>query len=340
MSRYSVLFTGGTLSDGDAATLATRGFDVEVCAIDLDESGLRAALKGKDAYILAGVEHVTAPCLEEAGQLKVIAFFGVGYQGFIDVASVTERGIAVTNAPGANARAVAEFTVALMLDAWRSVTDLVAKTKAGVWEQPVGRNIEGKTLGVVGAGAIGSAVARISRLGLGMRVVYSGPHPKPELEAETGAVRLPLEELLSVSDVVSLHVPYSERTDRLLDGDRLSLLKPGSILVNTSESEIVDPVALRAALTEGRLAAVTMDGYYIEPVPAVADDPHGLLALPHGRVLVAPHTANATEESFQAMFAANVDSLANLLSHGDDPRVVNPEFRSHAAWLPPLGDEH
>lgn len=337
MGRYSVLYTGGTLPDDDLATLAARGFDVEVADIDLDEAGLRTALKGKDAYILAGVEHVTAGALEEAEQLKAIAFFGVGYSGFIDTEPVTARGIAITNAPGANARAVAEFSIAIMLDAWRSVTDLVVKTKAGQWEQSVGRNLEGRTLGVVGAGAIGSAVARIAHLGLGMRIGYCGPHVKPELEAGTGAVRLPLAELLATSDVVSLHVPYSEQTHGLIDAAALARFKAGAILVNMSEPEVVDPHALRSALAEGRLTAAAMDGYYAEPAPAPADDPYGLLALPHGRLLVAPHTANATGESFQATLRANVESLTNVLTHGDDLRVVNPGFRSHAGWLPGPG---
>ncbi|MFE7746561.1 NAD(P)-dependent oxidoreductase [Nocardia sp. NPDC057455] len=115
---------------------------------------------------------------------------------------------------------------------------------------------------------------------------------------------------------------------------QLAAVKPGAILINTSEAELVDPVPLRAALLNGRLAAAAMDGYYIVPAPSAQNDPFGLMALGADRFLVTPHAAGATEESFRAMLMANVESIKNVLDSGEDPRVVNPGFRDHARWSP------
>ena len=333
MEKYETLFTGGLLEPTDVEKMAAKGIVVSIARPDLDESELASLLSGKDAYILGGVEHVTARVLEHADQLKVIAFLGVGYHAFIDTPAATRRGIAVTNAPGANSRAVAEFAIGLMLDAWRRITYLTDATKAGRWEEDKRQNLYGKTLGVVGLGNIGSIVARIASHGFGMRVVYSGPRSKPAAERDLGAVRLPLDELLAQSDVVTLHAPYGPETEGMLDAQRLARIKPGAVIVNTSESELIDATALRNALLSGRVRAVAMDGYYVEPTPAPEDDKLGLLALPHDRVLVTPHTANATAESFQAMLQANVDAIVNVLGTGRDQRVVNPEFRQHAQWI-------
>src|SRR5436190_15846128 len=195
MKRYQVLFTGGSLSPIDAEYLTRAGLDVEVQRVDLSEAELAKVLADKDAYILGGVERASAESLAHAERLKTIAFLGVGYHAFVDTEAATARGIAVTNAPGANARAVAEFTMALMLDAWRRVTYLIQETKAGRWPELKGRNLEGKTLGIVGMGAIGSIVAAIAARGYGMRVVYHSRSAKPALDKEIGATQVSLDDL-------------------------------------------------------------------------------------------------------------------------------------------------
>ncbi|MFI5781173.1 2-hydroxyacid dehydrogenase [Nocardia sp. NPDC051570] len=333
MNRHRVLFTGSMLTPADIEWMQQNNLDVKICAGDLSESELARELAGQDAYILAGVERASASALSAADELKVVAFLGVGYHAFIDIETATAAGIAVTNAPGANARAVAEFTIGLTLNAWRQVTYLAQQTKAGRWQEVMGRNLEEKTFGIVGMGTIGSMVARTAALGLGMRVVYTNRTPKPELERDIAARRVDLSELVANSDVISLHVAYGPETDGMLGEAELAAVKPGAILINTSEAELVDAAALRTALVEGRLVAAAMDGYYIEPVPAVSADPYGLLALGDDQLLVTPHTANATQESFRAMLTANIESIRNILEMGDDPRIVNPRFRDHALWL-------
>ncbi|NQE88705.1 2-hydroxyacid dehydrogenase [Nocardia terpenica] len=334
MSPYRVLFTGGMLTRADVEWMRENNLDVEVCGNSLSESELIHALSDKDAYILGGVERASASALSAARNLKVVAFLGVGYHAFVDTDAATNAGIAVTNAPGANAQAVAEFTIALMLDAWRRVTFLVRETKAGRWHEVKGRNIGGKTLGIVGMGTIGSMVARMAANGLGMRVIYTSRHAKPSLEKEIAARRTTLSELVAQSDVISLHAAYSPDTDRILGEREFSNLRQGAILINTSEAELVDAHALREALAEGRIAAAAMDGYYIEPAPSSEADPHQLLELDDDRLLITPHTANATEESLRAMLVANVESISNILDTGYDTRIVNPDFRKYASWLP------
>ncbi|MBF6301037.1 hypothetical protein IU459_26340 [Nocardia amamiensis] len=333
-SRYRTLLTGPDLAPADVEWLRQQNLEVEVCRFDLSEIELARALAGKDAYILGGIERATAAALSTADDLKVIAFMGVGYHAYVDTAAATAAGIVVTNAPGANARAVAEFAIGLMLDAWRRITDLTMETKAGRWHEVKGRNLYAKTLGIVGMGTIGTIVARIAANGFGMRVVYVSRTAKPELERDIAARRVELPELLAESDVISLHASYGPQTHRIIGEAQLAAVKPGAILINTSEAELVDPAPLRAALLDGRLAAAAMDGYYIVPAPSDQNDPLGLMTLGNNRILVTPHAAGATEESFRAMLTANVESIKNILETGEDPRVVNPGFRDHAGWSP------
>ncbi|MEU2043008.1 2-hydroxyacid dehydrogenase [Nocardia niwae] len=329
-----VLLTGVDVTPADSEWLRQQNLEVEFRRSDLPEIELARALVDKDAYILGGIERATAAALSTAGDLKVIAFLGVGYHAYIDTAAATTAGIAVTNAPGANARAVAEFTIGLMLDAWRRITDLTTETKAGRWPGTNGRNLHAKTLGIVGMGAIGALVARIAANGFGMRVVYVSPTAKPDLERDLAIRRVELCELLAESDVISLHAPFGPQTDGMIGEAQLAAVKHGAILINTSEAALVDPASLRTALLDGRLAAAAMDGYYIVPAPSAQDDPLGLMALGNNRFLVTPHAAGATEDSLRAMLTANVESIRNILETGEDPRVVNPGFRAHARWSP------
>jgi glyoxylate reductase len=333
-SRYCVLLTGVDLTPADIEWLRQQNLEVEVRRNNLSETELARALVGKNGYILGGVERVTAAVLSAAEDLEAIAFMGVGYHTYVDTVAATAAGIAVTNAPGTNARAVAEFAIGLMLDTWRRITDLTMETKAGRWHEIKGRNLYAKTLGIIGMGNIGTIVARTAANGFGMRVVYVSRTAKPELERDIAARRVELPELLAESDVISLHASYGPQTHRIIGEAQLAAVKPGAILINTSEAELVDPAPLRTALLVGRLAAAAMDGYYIVPAPSDQNDPLGLMSLGNNRFLVTPHAAGATEESFRAMLTANVESIKNILETGEDPRVVNPGFRDHARRLP------
>ena len=329
------LLVTGNVTASDVEWLSSLDFRTTVERKDLDTAALIEALRGQRAYILGGVERVTREVLERSERLLVIAFPGVEYQSFIDVEAATEHGIGVVTAPGANARAVAEFTIALVLDGVRRLTHLASAATQGRWIEFRSWNLEGRTLGIVGMGRIGSIVARIARLGLDMRIVYHSRTRRADLEEELHATLLPLRDLLQTADVVSLHLPLSRGLEGLIGERELRLMKPHAVLTTTSRPELVDAHALRSALEEGRIGYAAMDGYYVEPVPSVERDPFGLLQFCPERLLVSPPTGYLTDDSMRRMRQMNATSIRRILDGGADQYVVNPDFAARACRRTP-----
>jgi gluconate 2-dehydrogenase len=322
-----LLFTGNPPSPSEAAMLTDRGFEVEFAPGDLSEHQLIDALQGKEAYILGGIEKVTAAVLAQAKSLRVVAFLGVGYQAHIDASAAATYGIAVTNAPGANALSVAEFAVGLLLDAVRGLTHAICEAKSGRAIENPSWTLRDKVIGIVGLGTIGTQVARIAAQGFAMKVVYHSRTRKPHLETEFDAQYVGLADLLSVADVITVHVPFSLDTTGMIGDAELATVKPTAVLINTSRPELVDAPALYRALRDNRLAAAAMDNYYIEPIPTPDGDPYNLLTLPHNRFLLSPGIAYYTADAMHAMLEMNVGSILNILAGRPDPYVVNPSFR-------------
>ena len=241
-----------------------------------------------------------------------------------------ERGIAVTNTPGANAQSVAEFTIALMLGAVKRLVYLIECTRQGDWKEYATWNLQGKTLGVVGLGAIGSRVARIARNGFGMKILYTGRAPKSDLEGELQTQFVSLDELLQRSDIITLHASSSPETHGMIGDRQFRLMKQSSILVNAARPDLIDPVALRSALSECRIAAAAFDGYYKEPVPIASEDKYGLVALSSEFMLISPHTAYLTHDLVQNMTDMSLDSVIAVLEGRTPEYLVNPEYRKHA----------
>jgi glyoxylate reductase len=243
--------------------------------------------------------------LDRLPSLRIVANYAVGYDN-IDVDAAAERGVVVTNTPDVLTGATADLTWALILAAARRLREGLALAVSGAWDgwepdQLLGMGLEEKTLGILGAGRIGSAVARRAP-GFGMRVVYWSRSRNEALE-KAGARRAgALEEVLAASDVLSIHLPLTDETEGLLDAETLSRLPEGAVLVNTARGEIVDTGALVEALREGWLAAAGIDVYPDEP-----EVPEALRELPGAFVL--PHLGSATREARRAMWevaAANV----------------------------------
>jgi glyoxylate reductase len=239
--------------------------------------------------------------------LRLVANYGVGYDN-VDVDACRERGIAVTNTPGVLDAAVADLTLALILACRRHLVASDRFVRAGGWQrgwaQPelLGRDLAGSTLGLVGMGRIGSEVARRAEA-FGMEVAF---------HRRSGG--LPLEELLSTADVVSLHIPLSPETQGLLSRERLALLRDGATLVNTARGAIVDEEALVDELVSGRISA-GLDVYAAEP-----HVPDRLLGLPN--VVLTPHIASATEETRAAMTRVLVDNVLAFLRGEPIPNPV------------------
>lgn len=275
----------------------------------LSSAQVAALLPGVDGYI-AGLDAIDAAALSAADSLRVIARYGVGTDN-VDLAAARARGIVVTNTPGANAVAVAELAVALLLLLARPVLGAAAATRAGGWPRTSGLSLAGKTVGLVGFGAIGRVVARLLS-GFDCRLLTSDPWCDLARAASLGVAAVDLEELLAASDFVSLHAPVTTETQGLVNADFLARMKPGAALVNTARGELVDEAALYDALVAGHLRGAALDAFSVEPPGA--DNP--LLSLPS--VIATPHMGAHTDGATTTMGRmALADCLAVL--RGEEP---------------------
>ncbi len=287
-------------------------------------STLLEAVAGCDGVVTLLTDRVDDEFLDAAGpQIKVVSNYAVGFDN-VDVPACTARGVAVGNTPGVLTETTADLAFALLMAAGRRIPEGDRYVRMGRWKTwgpllLLGPDVHGSTIGIVGFGRIGQAVARRA-MGFGMTVLYHDVHQvDAAVEREFGATFLPLEELLARADFVSLHVNLTADTRHLINAEKLSWMKPTGVLVNTSRGPVVDPVALFEALRDGVIFAAALDVTDPEPIPA--DDP--LLSLEN--CLVVPHIASAsraTRGKMAAMAAANL--LAGV--RGERlPTPVNPE---------------
>jgi phosphoglycerate dehydrogenase-like enzyme len=252
-------------------------------------------LQGCEKAIVA-LEPIDAALLERLPDLRVISKVGVGLDT-VDVAAVERRGIRLAWRAGTNSRSVTELALALTIMALRHVPQASDELRRGIWSQPKGTLLSGKTVGIVGYGHAGRDLASLLRP-FDCRIVAAEVRPVDEPEVE----HIPLDELLAEADVVSLHVTLDEATRGLLDRQRLGLMKPTAVLVNTARGGLVDEQALAELLRDGRLAAAAFDVFSLEP-PGDSE----LLALPN--FLGTPHIGGSTEEAILAMGRAAIEGL-------------------------------
>jgi D-3-phosphoglycerate dehydrogenase len=280
----------------------------------LSSAQLAELLPDVDGYI-AGLDVIDAVALAAAGQLQVIARYGVGVSN-VDLDAAQEKGIVVTNTPGANAKSVAELTMGLILNLVRPIIDAAAQTRQGGWPRTKGHSLVDKTIGLIGLGAIGKEVAR--RLaGFDCRILAYDVIVDAEFVAAQSIEIVSQETLLQQSDIVSLHLPLLPQTSGMVNSDFLQQMKSGAYLINTSRGELVDEEALYAALTAGKLRGAALDAFSQEP-PGVENP---LLQLP--QLIATPHMGAHTDDATNAMGRmALADCLAVL--QGEDPqyRVV------------------
>jgi glyoxylate reductase len=285
-----------------------------------------AALPGCRALVSMLADTVDAELLDTAGdRLRIVANYAVGYNN-IDVDACTERGIAVTNTPGVLTDATAEVVFALLLSAARWVTEGDRMVRAGEfagWGPSLllGTELAGKTFGLVGCGRIGQATGRIAR-GFGMSLVYTHTRDLPDYEAETGAERVSLGQLLTEADVVSLHVPLKADTHHLIGATELGQMKSNAILINTARGPVVDEAALVVALREGNIGAAGLDVYENEPRLA-----EGLAELPNAVLL--PHVGSGTVEARGEMARLTAGGVGDVLAGRRPPNLVNPAVWDH-----------
>lgn len=297
--------------------------DVHVCeqnrALEPDE--LRAAVHGADAIVSMLHDRIDESVVRAAGpQLRIVANVAVGYDN-VDVAGLAEHGVLVTNTPDVLVDATADLTLGLLLMVTRRLAEGERLLRA---REPwsfhlsfmLGTGLRSKTLGIVGLGQIGIAVAQRARA-FGMDIVYTGRGRASTDKEEAIAGRfLPMTDLLRHADVVSLHCPLTEQTRHLIDEAALNTMKPGAVLVNTSRGPVVDEQALARAVRAGTIAGAALDVFENEPVV----DP-GLLELDN--VVLSPHLGSATVETRTAMAELAADNVARVLRGADPPTPVH-----------------
>ena len=306
-----------------------EGLDPVLAACDADvwdgelpppRDELLRRIAGCDGVLALLTDRVDDEFLDAAGpQLKVVANFAVGFDN-IDVAACARRGVAVGNTPGVLTETTADLAFALLMAAARRVAEGSRYVRDGKWKTwgpllLLGPDVHGSTLGIVGFGRIGQAMAKRAQ-GFGMRILYHDVQEVPEdVAASLGATYLPLEKLLADSDFVSLHVNLSPVTRHLINAESLAWMKPTAVLINTSRGPVVDQAALAAALTDGTIWAAALDVTDPEPIPM--DDP--LVGLDN--CLIVPHIASASRATRGKMAAM---AAANLLAGVRDEPLPTP----------------
>ena len=289
MKRILVTPRSLTARPGDGlAMLADAGFELVFSPPGRQptEAELMALVPGCAGW-LAGVEPITAGVLDAAGDLRVISRNGTGVDS-IDLAAAAARGVEVRTAAGANARAVAELTVALMLAGLRNLPDSIAGMKAGEWVRREGRELSAATVGLIGCGAIGRNVARMLS-GFGTTIRAYDVRPDPRFAPSDRFAWTDLDALAAESTIVSFHTPADPGAPPLFDADRIARLPHGAGIVNTARASLVDEAALLAALDDGQVGWYATDVFDIEPP--------GLTALvAHPRVIATPHIGAFTAE--------------------------------------------
>ncbi|MGH8743641.1 MAG: 2-hydroxyacid dehydrogenase [Burkholderiales bacterium] len=301
-------------------------FDVDANQedIQLDEATLATRLSDKNGVMTAITDRVDEKLLLRCPKLKTVCNMAVGYNN-IDLVACSARGVMATNTPGVLDETTADFTWALILAASRRLTEAEAYLRNGQWKrwqlkQIMGTDVHGKTLGILGMGRIGQAVAKRA-LGFDMTVIYHNRQRLPEnIERSCRAKYVNFGELLGQSDILTLHLPYSASAHHVIGSKELAQMKPGAILINAARGGIVDDEALVAVLSTGKIAAAGLDVYENEPKLHP-----GFLKLKN--VVLSPHIASSSRTTRLAMAMKAAENLVAALTTGKPPNLLNPEVK-------------
>lgn len=316
--RKKILVTAtsfGKVSDRAGSMLEATGCELiyNPFGRPYTEAELQAAVAGIDG-IIAGVDPFSAGVLGQADRLKVIARRGMGVDG-VDLQEATRRGIAVTNTPGANSTAVADLVLALILAISRGLVPSAVALQGERWVRPLGHELKGKTLGLLGLGRIGREVAQRAA-GFGMRLLAYDPYWPAETALNLGVARGSKEEVLAEADYLSLHLPLTPGTEGCIGEGELRRMRGTAYLINTARGELVQEEVLVQALREGWIAGAALDVFRQEP-------PFGSPLLQLANVLPTPHLASQTEGAVEAMDLGAAENLLAALAGRRPADLVN-----------------
>jgi D-3-phosphoglycerate dehydrogenase len=276
----------------------------------LSSDQLKELLVDVDGYI-AGLDEIDAAVFNSAPILKVVSRYGVGYNN-VDLNAAAKNGVIVTNTPGANAIAVAELTIALILNMLRPILPAVERTKRGEWPRYKGFSLVGKTVGLLGLGAIGKETAK--RLtGFGCRVMAYDLYPDEKFAAEYGIELSILAEILPAADIISLHLPGTAETREIINAEFIEKMKPGAWLVNTARGDLINEKALVDAIENGKLSGAALDVYSEEPPPPSSP------IFGHDQIITTPHMGAHADSATNAMGRMAMDECLRVLQ-GIEPK--------------------
>lgn len=285
---------------------------------------LKEQIKEATAVICLLADKMTADVMDAAPNLKLIANVAVGYDN-IDIPAATQRGILVTNTPDVLTETTADLTFALILAIARRIPEADAYMRAGkytrfaLFPDMLGTDVYGKTLGIVGLGRIGTAVARRAALGFGMKVLYTADTPKPDVERELGVIHVAFPDLLQESDFITIHVPLSPRTHHLFTMNEFLQMRGSAYIINTARGPIIKEADLVEALQKGIIGGAALDVFEDEPrmYPGLAEI--------KDRLVVAPHVGSATIQTRQKMSTLAVQNVVAFLTGQPPLTPVNPQ---------------
>jgi D-3-phosphoglycerate dehydrogenase / 2-oxoglutarate reductase len=297
--------------------LKDAGLEVDV-KTGLTPEELKSIITDYDGLVIRSATRVTAEIIEAAGRLKVVGRAGIGLDN-VDVAASSKRGIIVMNAPDGNSTTAAEHTIAMMLSLSRNIPQATASMKDGKWEKKkfMGRELTGKTLGIVGIGRIGSIVADRAH-GLHMNVIAFDPHMPRDMVEKIGVELVSLDELCRRADYISVHVPFTKETKHILSVNEFKLMKKGAMVIDCARGGVIDEAALYEALTAGELGGAALDVFEVEPTTR-GNCP--LLALDN--FICTPHLGASTSEAQENVAVAIAEQMAAYLLKGTITNAVN-----------------
>ncbi|GJD95645.1 phosphoglycerate dehydrogenase [Methylobacterium iners] len=305
------------LSDAAVQIFRDRGIEVDFQPdLGKDKEALARIIGRYDGLAIRSATKATAKLLAEAANLKVIGRAGIGVDN-VDVPAATAKGVIVMNTPFGNSITTAEHAIALLLALARQIPQADASTQAGRWEKNrfMGVELTGKTLGVIGCGNIGAIVADRA-IGLKLKLIAYDPYLSPERAIEIGVEKVELDALLARADLITLHVPMTEKTRNILSAENLAKTKPGVRIVNCARGGLVDEVALRAALDSGHVAGAAFDVFVTEPA---TENP----LFGHPNVICTPHLGAATNEAQENVALQVAEQMSDYLLQGAITNAIN-----------------
>ena len=315
-----VLFTGCTFNEETLKRLEDKNINVVNGRMDYSEEELNDKLKEFDCYINGGDEICTSKVIENNKHLKLISFMGTGYQKYIDVPTAKQYNIPVSYTPSANAKAVAEYAVALILDSVKKITFSNNQVKRKEWNKIKTFNLEGKTLGIIGMGAIGTHIAKILCDGFGMKLIYNSQTSKENIDKKYNTQMVSLDEIFKCSDIISVNATYNEKNIGMITQKQLELMKQQVVLVNTARQELIDKKDLYNYIANNNNCSIAMDGFYKEPITKETEEE--FLNLSDEQFLITPHNAYNSKDAVYEMERMLIESLEDVLNNKNIRNLV------------------